>query len=257
MHLRRANTLYCVTSALLLVTTAADAATVLVSRESELNGSYLFGAGPDTTTGGAQDSETAIDQRPSLSISDQAEDNGTVGGQTWTAFASILAEHQFLLYEAGSSLLGISSTGSSTAMTTTTGPAVATADVRNPGNKFALVFSVDAPSTYELFVTTSDSDSGSNLGSVQLQRGNGTLWATFVSSSDETAFYTGELRTGLYRIVADARAEANGSSGSGFGSWDYDLSVSPVVIPVPAAAWLFVSGLGALWLRVARRRRPC
>ena len=255
MHRRRANTLYCIATSLLLTTTAADAATILVSRDSELNGSYLFGAGSDTTTGEVQDSETAIDQRPSLSISDQAEDNGTAGGQAWTASASVSAEHQFLLDAAGSSLLGISSSGSSNATTTTSGPAVATADVRNPGNKLALVFSVDVPTAYELAVTTSDSDSGSNLGSVQLQRGNGTLWATFVGSSDETAFYTGELRTGLYRIVADARAEANGSSGNGFGSWNYDLSLSPVVIPVPSAAWLFVSGLGVLWLRVARLRR--
>lgn len=231
----------------------ADAAAVLVSRESDLNGSFLFGSGPNTTVGGDDDSETSLDQRPGLSIAAQDQDNGTVNGEPWSASASISAGHSFVLDEQAGSLFGITSSGSSTATTITTGVAVARADVRNPGNRLGLVFSVSSLTAYELLVTTADSDAQANLGSVQLQRGDGSLWATFVGSSDETAVYGGELRPGLYRIVADARAEAGGASGSGFGSWNYDLSLTAV--PVPAAVWLLGSGLIGV-LAWTRRKNP-
>ena len=227
-------------------------AAVLVSRDSQLNGSYLFGAGSATTVGGDDDSESSLDQRRSLSIADQNQDTGTANGERWSASASVSASHSFVLDGRADALDGITSSGSSTATTLTDGPAVAGADVRNPGNRLALVFSVDVPTAYRLDVTTADSDTQANLGSVQLQRGDGVRWATFVGSADETALYTGELRPGLHRIVADARAEAGGASGSGFGSWSYNLSLTPV--PLPGAALCFAPALVLLAWRGRQAR---
>lgn len=66
-----------------------------------------------------------------------------------------------------------------------------------------------------------------------------------------TTFGSGTPSDVFFSFITFFEGNSNGFIG---GEWDLSsYSVSPVVIPVPAAIWLFGSGIGLLWL-VKRKR---
>jgi hypothetical protein len=233
---------------------ATRAAVVLTGRDSVLNGSYLLGAGPVVLSGGAAEAETSLTQRTALEITGGDAAEGTLHGLPWTAASSFTAGHDFLAESSGGQTR-FASTGSTTASTATTGAGVGTTNVRNPGNRLELQFTVDGPTLYALQATASDSNDDNTFGGVQLALRQGDdIWVPIVLLTDTTALSEGELAAGTYRLVGEAFAQADANE-TVFSGWSYDVTFTPVPEPVTAGLAAAVLGLSAAarWARSGRR----
>ncbi|VAW51286.1 hypothetical protein MNBD_GAMMA06-1887 [hydrothermal vent metagenome] len=119
------------------------------------------------------------------------------------------------------------------------------AEVLDPLNELSLIqidgdavvdfsFSITTPHTYTLTGNTSVND----FGSVSIF-----FDSIFLSETDTSFSLSGTLAAGNYSFLAEAMAILD-SPGNASANYDFDLQLYEIAaVPVPAAAWLFASGL--------------
>jgi hypothetical protein len=229
-----------------LVASGAGATVLLVDRQSTLSASYLFGAGPDITGANDGDSETSLTDRPSLLIQDGASDSGILNGNAWQASVTYRAEQTFSALVSAGQLVSLTSRGEVLATAGAVNAAV-TMNVRNPGNRLELYFTVDAPTRYVFEGDVSDSNVQSTVAGVAIER-QGLGWGAVPGTSfADTVFRKeGELPAGSFRVVGVASARADANDPLAASGWEFTLSFGPAPVPEPGTAMLGLAGFALL-----------
>lgn len=232
---------------------SAGAAVIWTARDSVLNANYVFGAAADVSSDNVTDTSTSLTDRFDMVIADSDSDAGVVLGQPWSAAITYSAGHAFQVLGSPLNLDGFSSNGQSTATTSYTGGASIGVNVRAPGNSWAVEFEVTSPVQYVLQGSVTDSGTRNTTAVVALER-FAIVWAGLEILRDDPNFYeTGELSPGRYRVIASAAAVSGFDVASAQSGWDLQMSF----VPIPAAAWLFISGMGLVALPQNWRRLGC
>jgi hypothetical protein len=122
-------------------------------------------------------------------------------------------------------------------------------------SKFDIQFSIDSPYVYTFTGRIDNSSTGiPAIAQAALRTGTGTNIEYFVGN--DIFNVTGVLEAGTYDLLGSAAVDdllpSSTHISSGVASFNFALNIEPV--PLPAAVWLFGSGLLGL-VAVARRRR--
>ena len=163
------------------------------------------------------------------------------------------------------STTSISASGAATASAETTAfdPFFFTSANANGNTNLSVDFQVDAPQLFDLSgVVSSSVFSGFTFGqaNVSLRSQDGSFNISFSTpfSDDNTTPFdlSGTLFPNIYTLSANADIGANAFGEEAVsGSADFSLDFNVTAVPLPAAVWLFGSGLLGL-IGIARRKNP-
>lgn len=168
---------------------------------------YLYGGGPDTYSGGANNERTS--SVTSDSVSAQLDESGSGNYLQWTWSAAVQANIQsnFTIEGAWTEATGIAGSSSTVAGGAGGGDiGLAQLFTNSPGNLQEFLFLVSIPQDYSLFGFVShDVPTGGNPAAVSIEFWNGFAWSTVYSSANVNGQQglfgnSGTMGPGLYRL---------------------------------------------------------
>lgn len=231
--------------------TALCSAQELTGRYTELNYTYVYGAGGDSHSGSDSVVDNILLQSDSEHLDFSGSTSGTLSGNPYTAGVSTILDTDYSVLGALTNFQRVTASASSWGTAPASGPGLGLMISANPGNQTIMSFNVANSMEYRLQGSIFGGETGAGH-LVALQRWDGITWQQVYTSWSLPGLQgsfdvTGTLGSGQYRMLSQIAFKADTNE-----TWSNGYNYTLTAVPEPVTA---LGLLPALWFM--RRRKRC